>query len=118
MNILEIFIGLAIILVVLGIYYAFKAWVARGTTKKEPIICNINIDELIEALGGDDNISDVDHSHSKLIVELYDNSKMNPDALRNLGASGVVEGSKNISLIFGKVSEVLDEELHKSVNIL
>lgn len=118
MNLLEILIGLIIIMVVLGIYYAFKAWVERGTSKKEPIVCNVDIDELIDALGGEDNISEVDHSHSKLIVELVDNTKMNPDKLRDLGASGVVEGSKNISMIFGRASEVLDEQLHDQVDLL
>ena len=65
----------------------------------------VDLDALFEALGGQDNVVSVEANGSKVKVVLKDNNVVNAEALKGLGATGVVSTSKATQIIFGKVSE-------------
>ncbi|MDX5323968.1 MAG: glucose PTS transporter subunit EIIB [Exiguobacterium sp.] len=66
-----------------------------------------------EALGGRDNIVDIDACFTRLRVELKDVSQIDEDELKALGAAGVVKVKNNIQAIFGGRSDLYKNELLK-----
>ncbi|MEG0284117.1 MAG: PTS transporter subunit EIIB [Erysipelotrichales bacterium] len=62
---------------------------------------------LLENLGGIENIESVDSSRSKVSFKLKDNEKINIEKINELGASGIVETSSGVSLIFGDISQTI-----------
>lgn len=66
-----------------------------------------------EALGGRDNIIDIDACFTRLRVELKDVSQIDEDELKALGAAGVVKVKNNIQAIFGGRSDLYKNELLK-----
>lgn len=57
--------------------------------------------DVLEALGGSENIVSVDACITRLRVEVKDKSKVDKDRLKSLGAAGVMEVGKGIQAIFG-----------------
>lgn len=62
---------------------------------------------LVAAFGGAENIANLDACITRLRVQLHDVSRANADALRKLGASGVVTVGSGMQAIFGTQSENL-----------
>ncbi len=108
MDYLPIIIG--VIVVAVAVYFLFINYLKKKTPKKISK-STVDIEKLISFLGGKDNIISSSHSPSKLTVLLKDNSKTNIDGIKELGASGIVEGKDSTSIIFGKISEVIDSDL-------
>lgn len=75
---------------------------------------NIKIDQLIELLGGKENITNVEGGISKVKVEFNDKSKVKVDELRKTSyISGIMVSTKQISLIIGEYSKAVAKELIK-----
>lgn len=68
---------------------------------------NIEINKLIQYLGGKDNILDVQINLSRLKVTLKDISIVNKDGIQKLGAKGIVEIDNELKIIFGPNSKQL-----------
>lgn len=70
-----------------------------------------NVPELLDALGGKDNIESLDNCVTRLRLVLADGSKVNDDKLKALGVLGVVHlDEKNVQVIIGtKVTSVRSE---------
>ncbi len=62
----------------------------------------LEINKLVELLGGKDNIIDTEVEMSRFKVTLKDVSKANKDGIMKLGAKGVVEIDDQLKIIFGK----------------
>ena len=62
----------------------------------------LEINKLVELLGGKDNIIDTEVEMSRFKVTLKDVSKANKDGIMKLGAKGVVEIDDVLKIIFGK----------------
>ncbi|WP_244834012.1 PTS transporter subunit EIIC [Clostridium sp. BJN0001] len=60
-----------------------------------------NAPEVLEALGGEENIVSVDACITRLRVELKDNAKVNKAKIKALGATGVIEVGNSVQCIFG-----------------
>ncbi|MCR5661970.1 MAG: glucose-specific PTS transporter subunit IIBC [bacterium] len=75
-----------------------------GTTSELP-------KQVVEALGGRDNIKSLDACITRLRVVLHDNSKANPERLKALGAAGVVQVGEGLQAIFGTLSENLKSDI-------
>ena len=74
---------------------------------------------VVAALGGYDNLNNVDACITRLRVKLNDPKKLNGDEIRALGASGIVgEGTKSIQAIFGGESDVLKQKINKKIKML
>jgi PTS system glucose-specific IIC component len=77
---------------------------------------------LVAAFGGASNIRSLDACITRLRVELADNARANPDALRALGASGVMTVGGGMQAVFGTRSENLktdmDEYMRATGNVV
>ena len=66
---------------------------------------------ILEAIGGKENITHLDACITRLRVTVNDNKKVNKDRLKKLGASGVLEVGNNIQAIFGPKSDNLKTQI-------
>ncbi|WP_026582834.1 glucose-specific PTS transporter subunit IIBC [Bacillus sp. J33] len=67
--------------------------------------------EVLEAMGGQENISHLDACITRLRVSVNDISSVDKDRLKKLGASGVLEVGNNIQAIFGPRSETIKGQM-------
>ncbi len=74
------------------------------STKKD---AHLEINKLIEYLGGKDNIVSSDYNLSRFIVTLRDTNKVNKEAIQKLGAKGIVEIDNQLKIILGNNSKNL-----------
>ncbi|MDF0725440.1 glucose-specific PTS transporter subunit IIBC [Cytobacillus sp. S13-E01] len=66
---------------------------------------------ILEAMGGSDNIAHLDACITRLRVSVNDNKQVNKDRLKKLGAAGVLEVGNNIQAIFGPRSDSLKTQI-------
>lgn len=80
------------------------------TNKKD---LKIELNKLVELLGGKDNILDTEVEMSRFKVTLKDISKANKEGIIKLGAKGVVEIDDQLKIILGtdakKLKKYIDE---------
>lgn len=109
------YIAIIIMIIIVGalLYYGFINFIKNKGLKNHQTQSTIDIDMLLNALGGIKNIQDVSHSPSKLTVILIDQSLVDIGTIQSLGASGVVEGKDTLSMIFGKQSALIAEDIKK-----
>jgi PTS system D-glucosamine-specific IIC component len=69
--------------------------------------------DIIEALGGKNNIKHVDACFTRLRVEVINKETIDEDKLKALGAAGVVKVKNNIQAIFGGHSTLYKDEINK-----
>ena len=62
---------------------------------------NLEINKLVNYLGGKDNILDSEVNMSRFKVTLKDVSKVDKDAIQKLGAQGIVEIDNQLKIVFG-----------------
>ena len=67
----------------------------------------IEINKLIQYLGGKDNIIDSQINLSRLKVTLKDTSLVNKEGIQKLGANGIVEIDNELKIILGPNSKQL-----------
>ncbi|WP_243291677.1 glucose-specific PTS transporter subunit IIBC [Bacillus sp. FJAT-47783] len=66
---------------------------------------------ILEALGGRENIAHLDACITRLRVSVNDQKQVDKDRLKKLGASGVLEVGNNIQAIFGPKSDNLKTQI-------
>ena len=62
---------------------------------------NMEINKLVQYLGGKDNILDTEVNMSRLKVTLKDVSIVDKNSIEKLGAKGIVEIDNQLKIIFG-----------------
>jgi glucose-like phosphotransferase system IIB component len=67
--------------------------------------------ELEENLGGLDNLEVIDACITRLRITVTDRSKLNDDALKAMGAMGIVGNGKAVQVIFGAEADRFKQEL-------
>lgn len=67
--------------------------------------------EILDAMGGKENISHLDACITRLRVSVNDISDVDKDRLKKLGAAGVLEVGNNIQAIFGPRSETIKGQM-------
>lgn len=72
---------------------------------------SLEINKLIQCLGGKDNIIDVEVNMSRLKVTLKDMTIVDKDGIQKLGARGIVEVDNQLKIIFGANSKELKKYL-------
>lgn len=105
-----IVIFLLIIIAAILLYFGFTHFIKNKDLKGKNA-SSIDVEGLILALGGKENIKSVRSSPSKLTVNLLENKKADIGKIQSLGASGIVEGKDSLSMIFGKQSPLIEEDL-------
>lgn len=68
---------------------------------------------VVDALGSRHNILSIEPSLSKIKFRLRDVKLANIERLNEIGASGVVESTDSLTVIFGAISKQLAEEMNK-----
>ena len=68
---------------------------------------HIELNKLVEYLGGKDNIISTEFNLSRFKVTLKDVSIVNKDAIQKLGAKGIVEIDNQLKIILGPESKQL-----------
>ena len=78
---------------------------------------NLEINKLVQYLGGKDNILDTEVNMSRLKVTLKDVSIVDKNAIEKLGAKGIVEVDNQLKIIFGpdavKLKKYIGDMKHK-----
>lgn len=114
-NELYLYIALGVVAVVLllvGIRFYLK-----NKKPKQKVLAKsgINIESLLSALGGSGNVGAVSSSMSKVTVELKDPKMIEAERIKELGASGIVQNENKVSMIFGKSSPAIENEMKAKI---
>jgi glucose PTS system EIICBA or EIICB component len=83
-----------------------KAEESGNTTQVGDLPFNV-----LQAMGGKENISHLDACITRLRVSVNEISKVDKDRLKKLGAAGVLEVGDNIQAIFGPKSDTLKSQI-------
>jgi len=110
-------------------YYVFKTLIlkfnfktpGRGDeevklyTKKDVLAKDMDIEQVIDALGGRENLVDVDACITRLRVTVKDVSKVADDATwkGELKARGVFRKGNGVQVVYGALAEVLKNDINK-----
>lgn len=111
-------------------YYVFKTLIlkfnlktpGRGEeeevklySKKDAMMKDMDIEEVIEALGGRENLAEVDACITRLRITVKDASKVADDATwkSKLKAKGVFRKGNGIQVVYGALAEILKNEINK-----
>ncbi|MFI2857581.1 glucose PTS transporter subunit IIA [Paenibacillus sp. JSM ZJ436] len=69
---------------------------------------------ILEALGGKDNIVQVESCMTRLRLTVYNDRQIDANALKLLGSAGLIKlGGGNVQVVFGTYSELIREEINK-----
>lgn len=68
---------------------------------------NLEVNKLVQYLGGKDNILDTEANMSRFKVTLKDVTKVDKDGIQKLGAKGIVEIDNQLKIIFGPEARAL-----------
>ena len=90
-----IIIGIVLLIILLAVLKASKKDVS------------IDLNKLVESLGGKDNIISTETDMSRFKVELKDVTKANKEGIQKLGARGIVEIDNQLKIILGPDSKQL-----------
>jgi glucose PTS system EIICBA or EIICB component len=75
---------------------------------------DIDVEKVIEALGGKENIVDVDACITRLRVTVKDIEKVASDQLwkQELKAKGVFKKGSGVQVVYGALAEILKSEIN------
>ena len=90
--------------VIIGIVLLIILLAVLKASKKD---ASIDLNKLVEYLGGKDNIISTETDMSRFKVELKDVTKANKEGIQKLGARGIVEIDNQLKIILGPDSKQL-----------
>jgi phosphotransferase system IIB component len=90
-------------LIILAVLLIILAAVLKANRKN----AHLEMNKLLDYLGGMDNILNTEHNLSRFIVTLRDITKVNKEAIQKLGAKGIVEIDNQLKIILGPNSKQL-----------
>ena len=95
------------------IIITFLLIVALALVKGNKKDFKIELNKLVDYLGGKENIIDTEVNMSRFKVTLKDISKVNKDAIIKLGAKGVVEIDNQLKIILGSNAKQLKKYIYE-----
>jgi len=106
------YVGLGIFFLLLLIFLSTKNKTPRPASKSETTQAKLEqfrpkALELIEVLGGQENIQGMSSCLSRIRITVDDIDVIEPEALKSLGATGMVVSGNQLQAIFGGESEPL-----------
>ena len=106
MNMLDYFIYILIAVVLIVLVWFIFAKVLKNKKPKEVTLKDIPIDleALINAFGGIDNIRETEAQGSKIRVFVENDDLVKVNVLKELGASGIIQSTGKVTVILGKFS--------------
>lgn len=113
------FLYVFLIIVTFGLILIYWKKHLQENTKSELSISekiNFNVENLIKYLGLKENIKEVKSTNQIVKITIKDNSLVKPEEIRKLkGVSGVVNNSKQISIVVGNSAMSIKKELEKKL---
>lgn len=107
-----IYIGIAVVVVLAIAFYG----ITHSKTKPSKITkSNVDLSKLFHAIGGKENLIDMSANGSKVTFTLHQPKAILQEELKALGASGIVASKDKVTVIFGKSSEVLVNEIKQAL---
>ena len=98
--------------VIIGIVLLIILLAVLKASKKD---ASIDLNKLVEYLGGKDNIISTETDMSRFKVELKDVTKANKEGIQKLGARGIVEIDNQLKIILGPDSKQLKNKKEKFI---
>ena len=95
---------------IIGVVFAILLLAIIKINKKG---VRLDMNKLVEYLGGKDNILDTEVNLSRFIVTLEDVDKVDKDAIVELGAKGIVEMDNQLKIILGPDSKQLKKYIYE-----
>ena len=90
--------------IIIAVIFLIVLFAVLKSMKKD---AHLEINKLVDYLGGRDNIVSMDYTLSRFMVTLRDVSKANKEAIQKLGAKGIVEIDNQLKIILGSNSKQL-----------
>ena len=105
---------LLFIAILVLIIFAIKRPRSKHPMRK--VLNNNGINELIEALGGRDNILKCSPSgRSRLSIKLANNDLIDSDRLKELGVTSIITMSEKVIIVFENVAQEVSSSLKESI---
>ncbi len=92
-----------------SIIIAIMVLIAIAIVKSKKKDFKVEINKLVEYLGGRENITSFEVAKSRFVVELQDVSKVNKEGIQKLGAKGIVEIENQLKIILGENARLLEK---------
>lgn len=93
------------------IIIVFAILIALAVSKAISKDAKIEVNKLVEYLGGKDNIINYEVNKSRFIVTLKDITKVNKDSIQKMGAQGMVEIDNQLKIILGNDAAALKKQI-------
>ena len=109
--------GIIAIILLIALWVLFSKVLKNKTPKQVKYEDDLPIDlqAFLDALGGIDNITNVDATSSKIAIGI-NNEQVDIVAIKSLGASGIVQSNHKITVILGKISKSVAEHIENLRN--
>lgn len=107
---MELFYIIAVMLLIVVLFFVLKP------KKSNDILINFDIDSFVNAVGGYNNIKSSSATISKVTLEIDNYEIIDVEALKLLGASGVVVSGNKVSIILGQISKDIHLALEHKLN--
>lgn len=92
-----------------SIIIAIMVLIAIAIVKSKKKDFKVEINKLVDYLGGRENILSFEVAKSRFVVELQDVSKVNKEGIQKLGAKGIVEIENQLKIILGENARLLEK---------
>ena len=90
--------------IIILVFFLIIVLAILKATKKD---AHLEMNKLLEYLGGKENIIRTETNLSRFKVEVKDESKVDKEAIQKLGAKGIVEIDNQLKIILGSESKQL-----------
>lgn len=106
--------GIIAVIVVIILAFIFLK-VMKNKQPKQVSACDIPVDvnSIVEAVGGKKNIKETTATSSKITFFVNDDSLVDLEKLKAIGASGIVQTTNKVSAILGKYSKEISHMINK-----
>lgn len=101
-----------VVVVILWIIFS-KVLSKKKLQDSTSTVLSFDIQVFINALGGINNIKQSEATLSKITVYLEDDTQVDATQLKELGASGIVQSKDKVSIILGKVSKEVNNQIQQ-----
>lgn len=86
--------------------------IAVAITKSKSKDFKIEVNKLVAALGGKDNVESYEFNKSRFIVNLKNINIVNKETIQKMGAQGIVEIENQLKIIIGENAIELEKQIN------
>ena len=106
-----------IVTIVVSIIILLGLLILITTSKKKVKMENNEYPQLLLALGGKENVSEVSFKGSRVSVILVDKKVIDKEMIKQQGVETIVVSNKKVTMVVGKKSEEIFNYLNNYINI-